>query len=294
MLYFKHMSNMRNDSRMKRVISRYGLEGYGLYNIVVESIAENISTETPLPDLEETCEDLASFYNGDTARINEIMSYMVNQGLFEISELTGRVLCSKIYKFLQSSQTRSGEIRTLIKNYTQQLQLAYPEASQTVSDMNNGDNGQVSEDVLDSNRPSQTVSDCHSKNRTEQEENRTEENSEGPPLKVWQSLPDLCRDAWFTFEKIHGAFIPNRDKEIDSINRLVFLSEKAGDPGVVVVAMMKKLKELKDEDSTPKGFWRKQPYLPSTLVSLWSRVWEEAKIEAVEEMETEDIPDVGF
>ena len=117
MIYFKHMSNMRHDIKIKRLISKYGIEGYGLYNLILESIVEGISTDSPLPDLQETCEDLAEFYNGNTAKIDEIVRYMVGQGLFEVEEITGKIFCMKIYKFLEQSQTRSAAIRDLISEY---------------------------------------------------------------------------------------------------------------------------------------------------------------------------------
>jgi hypothetical protein len=128
MLYFKHMSNMRHDTKIKRLIAKYGIEGYGLYNLIIESIVEGITTEKPIPDLQETCEDIALFYNGNAAKVNEIAAFMLNQGLLEVDEITGRILCRKIYKFLEQSQTRSEEIRALINNYRNTTQ------SQTVSD----------------------------------------------------------------------------------------------------------------------------------------------------------------
>lgn len=108
---------MRNDIKIKRLIKRYGLEGYGLYNLVLESIAENLCSEKPVPDLEETSQDIAEQYGGDSNRVQEIMSFMVKQGLFEIDHITGRILCSKIYKFIDKSQTRSTEIRKMIESY---------------------------------------------------------------------------------------------------------------------------------------------------------------------------------
>lgn len=117
MQYFKHSSSMRNDVRLKRVIAKYGLEGYGLYNLVVESITENIETDTPLPFLEETCEDIAEFYNGNSARIEEIMRYMIEQGLFSVETVEKRIACFKIYSYLEKSQTRSEAIRQLIESY---------------------------------------------------------------------------------------------------------------------------------------------------------------------------------
>ena len=128
---------MRHDLKIRRVMSKYGIEGYGLYNLIVESITEALTTDSALPDLMENCEDIATLYNGNTSRVNEIMNYMVNQGLFEVHEISGRVLCNKIYKFLDTSQTRSVKLREMIRNYKKAVKLlpetTYDE-SQTVSD----------------------------------------------------------------------------------------------------------------------------------------------------------------
>ena len=134
MHWFKHFSGMRHDPKIKRVISRFGLEGYGLYCLVLESITQSLSKESPLPVLEENCEDIADFYNGDTAKVNEMMAFMINQGLFNPDELTGQIICHKIYSFLDSAQTRSIEIREMIKNYKQNLVTDCHGLSQTVND----------------------------------------------------------------------------------------------------------------------------------------------------------------
>jgi hypothetical protein len=137
MQYFKHFGTMRHDIKIKRVISKYGLEGYGLYNLTLESITESLSTDSPLPDLQETCEDIAEFYNGNTAKINEIMNFMINQGLFDLDEITGRIMCNKLYKFLDTSQTRSVELRAMITGYKAALKQPnelIEDKSQTVSD----------------------------------------------------------------------------------------------------------------------------------------------------------------
>lgn len=117
MLYFKHHSNMRHDLKIKRVISRYGLEGYGLYCLILESITESLSNDSPMPELSETCEDIAEFYNGNTARINEIANFMMNQGLFDLSEVDGHIICHKVYKFLDTAATRSDKLRKMISDY---------------------------------------------------------------------------------------------------------------------------------------------------------------------------------
>lgn len=198
MKYFKHMTNMRNDVKIKRLISRYGIEGYGIYNLMLEAIAEKLETESPIPDLQETCADMADFYNGNTTLINEVANYMINQGLFELDEITGRMICSKIYKFLESSQTRSPQIRGMISAYKSGKTPELP--------------------------PSVTVSDNYEEqNRTE--ENRTEENRDTRPKKtkidgypVTQSRHDRLsekygHDTLLTYYRNISAYVDSKGKK---------------------------------------------------------------------------------
>ena len=160
MLYFKHMANMRNDPKIRRLIAKYGLEGYGLYNLIVESIVDNLTAESPLPDLEYSAIDIAEFFNANSARVEEMTAYMMNEKLFEVNEISGRLLCQKVFKFLQSSQTRSETIRTLIKSYRE-----HPQAF-----------------ISDSLRQSMTLATRHSEKRKEKtrtEQKRTDEKREG-------------------------------------------------------------------------------------------------------------------
>lgn len=129
MQYFKHLSSMRNDPKIKRVIAKYGLEGYGLYNLMLESIAGSVETNNPMPFLEETCEDIAMFYNGNSAKIEEMVRFMISQGLFSVETVEKRIACFKIYKYFEQSQTRSEKIRELISEYHKQVDL--PQMSQT-------------------------------------------------------------------------------------------------------------------------------------------------------------------
>ena len=152
MQYFKHMSNMRHDSKIKRLINKYGLEGYGLYCLITESITEKLSTESPIPELEDTCDDIAEFYNGNSAKIDEMVHFMISQGLFEIDLLSGRVTCLKIFKFLEASQTRSEAIRSMIKNYKDITALP-PPMSETVTD--NHDRKEEKRKEQEEKKPSQ-------------------------------------------------------------------------------------------------------------------------------------------
>lgn len=114
MQWFKHQTNMRNDIKIRRLINRYGIEGYGLYNLILETIVEGLDADSPLPILQETAEDVASFYKSNTTKVEEIIVYMVNQGLFDFNE-HNEIVCIKVYKYLQQSQTRSDKIRKMIE-----------------------------------------------------------------------------------------------------------------------------------------------------------------------------------
>lgn len=117
MQFFKHMANMRHDPKIAKLIKRYGVRGYGVYNLILECITENLASDRPMPELELTASDLAELYNDDTAQINEIVDYMLKNNLLEINNLNGRVLCTKLYRYLDRSQTRSQEIRNMINNF---------------------------------------------------------------------------------------------------------------------------------------------------------------------------------
>ena len=117
MQYFKHFTKMRTDPKVRRLFAKYGLEGYGLYNLILESIAEGIETDSTLPFLEETCDDLALFYNANSSKVEEMVRFMIQNNLLSIETVDKKVACYKIYKYLEQSQTRSEKIRELITAY---------------------------------------------------------------------------------------------------------------------------------------------------------------------------------
>ena len=117
MKYYKHMSDMSTDVRVKRLIRRFGIEGYGLYVYLLELIVRKLETQSPLPDLEETAQDIAGDMQMDTIRVEEIIKFAVEQELFSYEQTTGRVVAHKIYKYLEQSATRSEQIRGMISAY---------------------------------------------------------------------------------------------------------------------------------------------------------------------------------
>ncbi len=94
MKWFKHDSTASLDAKLARVRLKYGMEGYGLYWFCLESIARNVETHNLTFELEEDAELLSVATNIHYERVQEMMTYMVNQGLFENCE--GRITCLKM------------------------------------------------------------------------------------------------------------------------------------------------------------------------------------------------------
>lgn len=117
MKWFKHQTSMRHDPRIKRVVRKYGADGYALYNYILESIAGNLNPKDPLPNLEETSEDIAYDLKLDTLRVQEIVGYCLEQGLFSQDEVTGHILCLKMYKFLDDATRKSSSVVNMLNSF---------------------------------------------------------------------------------------------------------------------------------------------------------------------------------
>ena len=117
MKWYKHMTDMSQDVRVKRLIRAHGIQGYGLYNYILELIVRRLDSDSPMPDLEESSKDIAGDMGMDTLKVEEIMWFCIEQGLLSQDEMTGRLVAHKVYKFLQQSETRSKEIRHMISVY---------------------------------------------------------------------------------------------------------------------------------------------------------------------------------
>lgn len=118
MRWFKHDSNARVDSKLKRVQIKYGMEGYGLYWYCLELIASDVTERNITFELEHDSE-IISFDTGiHYERVQEMIQYMVKLGLFENN--SGHITCMKLSKRLDQSMTSNPVMRNIIKNIRDQ------------------------------------------------------------------------------------------------------------------------------------------------------------------------------
>ena len=77
--YFPHFCNARNDRKLKRVIKELGVEGYGIYFMVLEVLREQENFKYPLEDLDL----LADEFNTSEQKLRTVIC---NYKLFQVDE----------------------------------------------------------------------------------------------------------------------------------------------------------------------------------------------------------------
>lgn len=94
MKWFKHDSNANVDAKLKKLRAKYGLQGYGLYWLILEYIAMNVEKHNLTFELEHDAETLAADTGLHIDVVQEMMTYMVERGLFE--NASGVITCLKM------------------------------------------------------------------------------------------------------------------------------------------------------------------------------------------------------
>lgn len=96
MKWFKHDANASIDAKIEKLMLKYGLEGYGLYFFCLELIARNVEKHNLTFELEHDSELISKRVNLHPSRVQEMMVFMVNLGLFENDR--GVITCLKLAK----------------------------------------------------------------------------------------------------------------------------------------------------------------------------------------------------
>lgn len=112
MKWFKHDSDASQDNKLQNVLLDYGLEGYGLYWHCLELIAGKVDSDNVTFELEHDARVIARNVGCTPQKVEEMMRYFVNVGLFENAD--GVITCLKMAKRLDKSMTSNIEMRKTI------------------------------------------------------------------------------------------------------------------------------------------------------------------------------------
>lgn len=125
MQWFKHDSDATMDSKIRKVIIKYGAVGYAIYFHCLELIAGGINENNITFELEHDSEIIAddlrikgTEQQSGKDLVEEIMRYMIFLNLFE--ENNGQIFCFKLLKRLDSSMTSNKKLRELITKAKEQ------------------------------------------------------------------------------------------------------------------------------------------------------------------------------
>jgi hypothetical protein len=121
MQWFKHDADAATDSKIKKLIIKYGAEGYAIYFHCLELIMGDVNEKHITFELEHDAEIIADNLKikgtADTApidRVNEIMRYICSLGLFSMQN--NRIFCFKLLSRLDSSMTSNSRMRNIIQD----------------------------------------------------------------------------------------------------------------------------------------------------------------------------------
>jgi len=117
--WFKHDSDATIDSKIRKLILRYGATGYAIYFHCLELIARDLCETNITFELEHDAEIIADDLriDGTASRaavdiVGDAMRYMVDLGLFQ--EGNGHIYCYKMLYRLDSSMTSNPRFREMI------------------------------------------------------------------------------------------------------------------------------------------------------------------------------------
>jgi len=120
--YFPHFSNARHDRKLKRIIKEFGVEGYGIYFMLLEVLREQTDLRYPIKDIDL----LADEFNTSEAKIKTIIG---SYDLFIIDQ-EQMFFSPKQAEYLQPYFDKSNRAR-LAANKRWQEQKQLPEKTET-------------------------------------------------------------------------------------------------------------------------------------------------------------------
>lgn len=126
MKWIKHDTDANQDAKLQNVLLDYGLEGYGLYWYCIELIAGKVDKDNITFELEHDARIIARNVGCTAQKVEEMMRYFVELGLFENSQ--GTVTCLKLGRRLDKSMTSNPEMRQLIENIKNSDKVMIPSA----------------------------------------------------------------------------------------------------------------------------------------------------------------------
>ena len=128
MKWFKHDSNAQNDAKLRKLKTKYGMSGYGLYWHCIELIAGHVDSSNLTFELEHDSEIIAEDTGISADLVQEMMEHMIDLRLFEKTDEMA-ITCMKLALRLDETQSKNPEM----KKIRQRLMTKTPERLRNAS-----------------------------------------------------------------------------------------------------------------------------------------------------------------
>lgn len=97
--YFPHDADMRNDPRIKALRRKFGIEGYGVYSMLLEFLTDSDYFEFKNDSL--SLELVAGDFDIETDKLVSILQYCFQLDLFQLDAETNVISCKSLDKRLE-------------------------------------------------------------------------------------------------------------------------------------------------------------------------------------------------
>ncbi|AUR98991.1 protein of unknown function DUF4373 [Vibrio phage 1.259.O._10N.286.48.F4] len=114
MKWFKHDSSAHTDAKIQKILMKYRAEGYALYWYSLELIAGKVDKNNITFELEHDAEIIGFQLGIDQLRVQEIMNYMIDLGLFDVSQ-NNQIRCLKMAYRLDETTTKNPEVKAMLR-----------------------------------------------------------------------------------------------------------------------------------------------------------------------------------
>lgn len=108
--YFPHDADMRNDPRIKALRRKFGIEGYGVYSMLLEFLTDADYFEFKNDSL--SLELVAGDFDIETDKLVTILQYCFQLDLFQLDAVTNIISCKSLDKRLEPLLSKRKRDRT--------------------------------------------------------------------------------------------------------------------------------------------------------------------------------------
>lgn len=98
--YFPHDADMRNDTRIKALRRKFGIEGYGIYCMLIELLTDSDFFQFKNDSL--SIELLSGDFDIDPEKLTAILQYLAQLDLIQIATETNVITCKSLDKRMEA------------------------------------------------------------------------------------------------------------------------------------------------------------------------------------------------